>query len=83
VEPRSGALQVGVPLPPLVRRNQRLSFALFHDSRTVEASLPVATALPEATAGEKLDLVSTRPWARPWTRSRRPLRPPRKRRRWW
>ncbi|MDF1562185.1 MAG: carboxypeptidase regulatory-like domain-containing protein [Deltaproteobacteria bacterium] len=52
VEPTSGALQVGVPLPPLLRRGREIGLTLFHDSRTVLPALEVTTQVPLAAPGE-------------------------------
>ncbi len=47
VDARSGAMQVGVQLPPLVRRGERIGLTLFHDNRTLGAWPEVTVALPE------------------------------------
>ncbi len=57
VDPRSGALQIGVELPALVRRGARIGLTLFHDSRTPTGQLDVATAIPDGKPGE--DLLAT------------------------
>lgn len=57
VDPRGGALQIGVELPALVRRGTRIGLTLFHDSRTPTGQLDVATAVPDGKPGE--DLLAT------------------------
>ena len=54
VDPRSGALQVGVELPALVRRGDNVAMTLFHDSRTVKAELSVAAAAPDLKPDERV-----------------------------
>ncbi len=54
IDPIEGTLQVGVPLPPLIRRGQRLQLSLFHDSRSLAKSLPIPIAAADGAAGEKL-----------------------------
>lgn len=61
VDPRTGALQVGLDLPALVRRGAEVRLTLFHDSRTSKATLSVPAAVPDAQAGEDLILKISSP----------------------
>ncbi len=54
IDPRTGALQVGVPLPELIRRSENLSLSLFYDSRTVLPVLRVPVVAKDGRAGESL-----------------------------
>lgn len=54
VDPKTGALQVGVDLPSLVRRGDKLGLTLFHDSRTAKPVISAPVAVPDASAGEQL-----------------------------
>ncbi len=55
IDPVSGALQVGMSLPPLIRGGKTRSISLFHDSRTVEPKLVVPVAAADASMGEILN----------------------------
>ncbi len=61
VEPRSGALQAGFDLPPLVRHDGPVGLTFFFDSRTLSDGIEVPVGLPDAGAGETLSVRVTSP----------------------
>ncbi len=54
IDPRSGALQVGAPIPALIRRDEEIDLSFFYDSRTVRPKPRVPVAATDAKEGEKL-----------------------------
>lgn len=61
VEPRSGALQVGFDLPPLVRHDGPVGLSFFFDSRTLSDEIEVPVGLPDGRTGETLAVRVTSP----------------------
>ncbi|MBN2192548.1 MAG: hypothetical protein JW751_07000 [Polyangiaceae bacterium] len=54
VDVRSGGLVIGVELPALTRRGEEVKITLFHDSRTLVASMPLPVTVTDAEPGETL-----------------------------
>ena len=63
VDIRTGGLLIGVELPGLIRRNERLSLTLFHDSRTLASAMDVNITVNDAMPGETLLVKANTPQA--------------------